>query len=135
MYKDYLSVRVQQINVKEIKCLCRRVDESSCLVLPNNWIFDHSTFAKNIIDISAICHFGLILLIAVYDIGKSLSRLLCKRLCRLDVRSEMGMTQPTSVLDRLPPPFRERVKGKALTDLNKSRPARLQSLSASPVPL
>ena len=53
MYKDYLSVRVQQINVKEIKCLCRRVDESSCSVLPNNWIFDHFTFAKNIIDMSA----------------------------------------------------------------------------------
>lgn len=134
MYKDYLSVRVQQINVKEIKCLCRRVDESSCLVLPNNWIFDHSTFAKNIIDISAICHFGLILLIAVYDIGKSLSRLLCKRLCRLDVRSEMGMTQPRT-FDRLPLPIRDRVRGKALTDLNESRPARLQSLSASPAPL
>lgn len=39
MYKDYLSVRVQQINVKEIKCLCRRVDESSYSVLPDRGLF------------------------------------------------------------------------------------------------
>ncbi|MNZ47955.1 hypothetical protein D3C78_656870 [compost metagenome] len=70
MYKDYLSVRVQQINVKEIKCLCRRVDESSYSVLPNNWIFDYFPFAKNIIDMSAICHFGLTWQMAVSDMGE-----------------------------------------------------------------